>query len=239
MTKDTTNDEWGNIELSNITDEKLFNTNWNKVFGNKIAGQTRKKLLKNDVQRKKQMSIVRKTMNDKNYSNKLVYILRSPGNDLLDFYDQQNNLLGKENRAHSVIPPSVVYHYRFEHEYPLELFDKSKNYGRFSYLRDQLKKYYVTYDNTYWGQVYRSRYEWLINSPSEQHTFFSKKDLDDFCFEKFNQKNISGKLVNFSQTDHTLVNDQSEHMFWRGLLKGWSVISMSKEKYEQLTNSSI
>jgi hypothetical protein len=84
-----------------------------------------------DLSKQDDKKIIRyATMGDENQDrNKIIYggvkwVLRSPGNDLLEFYDRQNILLGKDNRACSAIPPSIVYHYRFEHQYPKELFDK-------------------------------------------------------------------------------------------------------------------
>lgn len=159
------------------------------------------------------------------------WIVRSPGNNLLDFYDRQNDLLGKDNRAYSAIPPSLVYHYRFEHEYPNELFDKSKNYGRNAYLRDSLRKYHNTSDPTYWGQVYKSRYDWLVNSPSEDYTFETKAEAFSFLKEKTGQKSVRN-LTAVHKVTGKLQKEVLEQMFWRGNAKGWSIIA---EKVNETT----
>lgn len=189
--------KWDNQELPGCPDEVLLTKNWERSDWVK----------KNNL---------------KTYGNQ-VYILRSPGNDLLDFYDQQNKLLGSDNRAYSAIPPSVVYHYRFEHRYPDELFDKSKNYGQYAYLRDQLKNYYQTNDHTYWAQVFKRRYDWLVDNPHTEYRFNIKADLNKFIVEKFNQKCISQKISMISSTNK-LKTERLETMFWRGEIKGWSIV---------------
>jgi len=163
-----------------------------------------------------------KEKNIKIYGNQ-TYVLRSPGNDLLDFYDKQNNLLGKDNRARSAIPPSLVHYYRFKHDYPKELFDKSKNYGIHAYLRDQLKSYYRAKDNTYWGQVLKTRYDWMVDTPHLEYRFNLQSDLEKFVCEKFDQKCFSKKIHHNTNTG-ILIEECLETMFWRGKLKGWSMV---------------
>ena len=167
-----------------------------------------------------------KTSNNHLYG-KVKWILRSPGNDLLDFYDIQNERLGKDNRAYSPIPPSVVYYYRFNHQYPDELFDKSKNYGINSYLRDRLSHLHNTSDPTYWGQVRTSRFNWLIDKPHEEYVFDYANDLFEYLKIRFNQKAITNTL-----SVHDITNkkkcEKLEQMFWRGKLKGWSIVVIPK-----------
>ena len=165
-----------------------------------------------------------KAHNMANYGNG-TYTLRSPGNDLLDFYDEQQKSLDPTSKAYSMIPPSVVFHYRFEHDYPAELFNKSLNYGRYAYLRDQLSDYHVTKDpkdKTYWAQVYTTRFRWLINQPHKEYQFKLKADLDKFAIEHIGQK-ISGRLSTQKSTNQ-LLNEQHVTTIWRGKLAGWSVI---------------
>jgi hypothetical protein len=163
-----------------------------------------------------------KTRNKQIYGH-VKWIVRSPGNDLLDFYDTQNELLGKENRAYSAIPPSIVYHYRFEHQYPTELFNKSKNYGRFAYLRDKLNSYHNTSDPTYWAQIYKSRYNWLVNSPHKEFVFETKYESLQFLSQMTEQKAIRNQLSVHTITG-TIKKEKLEQMFWRGKAQGWSII---------------
>lgn len=152
------------------------------------------------------------------------YTLTSPGSDLLDYYDAKNALLDPTGKAFSKIPPSVVYHYRFEHEYPAKLFNKSFNYGKWAYLRDELKDYYYTADTTYWVQVYTSRFRWLTTEKSKSYTFKLKSELDAFALEHLGAK-IAHHLK--TQTASNVLqkgNRVNDTVLWRGkLLAGWSL----------------
>jgi len=171
-------------------------------------------------------SLSSKTANEETYGQ-VKWILRSPGNDLLEFYDQQNILLGNTNRAYSAIPPSLVYHYRFEHRYPKELFDKSKNYGINSYLRDQLKHLFVAADKTYWAQVRTTRYDWLVDNPHTSIEFKYRHELIQYLKDNFDQDTFHFK-VSVHKSNNKLKEFKSEYMIWRGKLKGWSIIVVPK-----------
>jgi hypothetical protein len=194
--------EWGNQELPHLSHDEIMDPVW--------------RLRPNKADKEKTHKV-----NLKNYGQG-EYILRSPGNDLLDFYDKKMLLLDPTSKAFSKIPPSVVYHYRFKHHYPKELFDKSKNYGRNAYLRDILKKYHDTKDPTYWSQVYKTRFKWLIDKPHKEWKFKFKSDLNKFALELLGQK-IGHKLSTQSYSNN-LKNKNSETMFWRGNIAGWSII---------------
>lgn len=187
--------EWGNKTLPGVSHEEMMTTDW-----------------------------VQKGNNLELYGQG-TYTLRSPGNDLLDFYDEQMQLLDPTGKAYSKIPPSVVYHYRFEHNYPAELFDKSKNYGRNAYLRDQLSDYHVTKDprdSTYWAQVYKTRMKWLIDKPHKEWTFRLQTDLDKLAKELFGQR-ISHILSTQTATGN-LNTEKHVSMVWRGKSAGYSLI---------------
>jgi len=187
--------EWGNIKLPGLSDEELHRKNWHR-------------------------SDIMKEKNKERYGYG-EYIIRSPGNDLLDFYDKEMLKLDPTSKAFSKIPPSVVYHYRFEHDYPKELFDKSKNYGRLSYLRDQLSSYYQTHDQTYWGQVYKTRFRWLLDAPHQEYKFKYRKEVEQFFKERFKQKSFNSNSSNLQKS-----KDESKilsHCFWRGKAAGWSI----------------
>jgi hypothetical protein len=53
-------EEWGNIELPGLSDEKLLNTNWNKVEGNK-------RRFSNSEERQKQSEKLKKKYQDDEY----------------------------------------------------------------------------------------------------------------------------------------------------------------------------
>ncbi len=158
------------------------------------------------------------------------YTLRSPGNDLLEFYDDMMLRQDPTSKAYSHIPPSVVFHFRFEHQYPKEVFDKKYNFGIGSYLRESLKEYYYTDDATYWGQIYTKRYDWLVDSPHTSIEFESMKDVVDYVKENFGQT-ISAHSMNVKSllTTDGVVEGAFEHMFWRGKLAGWSLVFHPKD----------
>jgi hypothetical protein len=170
---------------------------------------------------RKQRSETTRKRNEETYGRG-TYIIRSPGNDLLDFYDEEMLKLDPTSKAFSKIPPSVVYHYRFEHDYPAELFDKSKNYGRNAYLRDQLSEYHQTTDpkdNTYWGQVYSTRFRWLVDTPHKEYKVKYRKDVEKFFKEELGQgAGFSGLKVNDTE------NASFVKTFWRGNAAGWSIV---------------
>lgn len=210
------------------------NTELRKETGNKIAAQKRKIQWANSPNRKIKASNTRRENNKKLYGG-YKWIVCSPGNDMLAYYDEQNELLGKDNRAHSTIPPSVVYHYRFKHEYPAELFDKSKNYGRYAYLRDRLKHYKVDFDPTYWGQVYKTRYDWLIDKPHEEWVFDGRNEMENFLIQNFpSQHAFNIRLGVHHQVTKNAGQTKTSDMMWRGLLRGWSFHIVPIEEYEHL-----
>jgi hypothetical protein len=153
------------------------------------------------------------------------YELRSPGNDLLEFYDSMMLRQEPTSKAFSYIPPSVVYHFRYEHNYPKEVFEKKYNFGINRYLKESMKEYYDTTDGTYWGQIYKKRFSWLVDKPSERFVFESSKDLSEYTKKHFGQA-VGPKTINVGGliSSNEDVGGTFEHMFWRGKLAGWSIV---------------
>jgi hypothetical protein len=197
--------------------------------GNRKGGETRKQLWIKSPERRAKLKQRTREQNRVIYGG-YKWIVCSPGNDLLAFYDQQNELLGKDNRAHSIIPPSMVYHYRFEHQYP-EFKRGANRPGRNAYLREKLKHLYDTDDGSYYGQVYATRYDWLVDKPHEEWAFDNANELCDFLQDKFQQKSVGIKLGIHTVTGQ-IKRQRTQHMFWRGKLRGWSVHIVKVEDYE-------
>jgi len=181
-----------------------------------------------------QQGLATSTRNREKY-NVGKWVLRSPGSDLLDYYDKQNAMLPHDSKAYCKVPPSVVYHYRYEHKYPSKIFDKSYNYGRSAYLRDTLKKYYdssvldkhmpcgrVKRDNTYWGMIYTRTFRWLTTEKHTAHEFDIQSDMNEFLLKQMDQKsrNISQTIFHMANVDNARYMTQC---YWRGKLAGWSV----------------
>lgn len=187
--------EWGNIKHSTLSEQEVLYKDWEK-------------------------SARAKEKNKQTYSS-TIYVY-SPGCDLLDFYDSEMKKLDPKSRAYSPIPPSVVYYYRFEHKYPPELFDKSYNYGRFAYLRDQLKSYYATSDKSYFSQVYYIRYKWLTKEKSQVWKFNYRKEAIKWLSERFNEK--GGRFIqNKNKIEPGNATKNFIHMYWRGAKQGWII----------------
>lgn len=185
-------EQWGNIELPGLTDEKLHSKDWHKSFTTSQANKLR-------------------------YAKK--YIVRSPGNDLLDYYDQEMLKLHPASKAFSKIPPSKVFEIRFRTEYPI--FKRGANRpGKWAYIRNLLLNYYDTDDNTYYAQIYKTRFSWLVDQPHEQWEFEYANQAYNFLITKTNQSSIR-KIISTNREDTDIVKSQ---MFWRGSAKGWSVI---------------
>jgi len=169
------------------------------------------------------------------------YILRSPGNDLLDFYD--NAMLDQDpsGKSWSYIPPSVVYKFRFDYKFPNAVLDKKNNFGRYAYMAETLKNYKLLthgnrVDKTYYHQILESRYEWLVDKPHENISFETGKDLREYTKSKFKQQINLHDSINVGNliTQPDSVSGKLYHMNWRGKLAGWSVIFTPKNKLDPI-----
>jgi hypothetical protein len=209
------------------------NTELRKETGNKLAAQKRKIQWENSPERRIKAANTLRENNRKLYGG-YKWIVCSPGNDMLAYYDEQNELLGKDNRAHSAIPPSAVYHYRFEHAYP-EFKRGANRPGRNAYLHNKLKHFYDTDDGSYYGQVYATRYDWLVNKPHEEWAFDSRDEMENFIIEKFPSQHSFGLKLG---VHHTVTKNagqtKTSDMKWRGLLRGWSFHIVPVEEYKRL-----
>lgn len=204
-TFDLFNDDslWGNQETDSLSHDELLDPKWNRK-------RTKAEKESSKIKSRAHYGLGK-------------YILRSPGNDLLDFYDSMMLRCDKTSKAWSYIPPSIVYHFRYEHDYPEYIHNKSFNYGRLSYLRDSLKDYYYTKDHTYYGQVYSKRYRWLTDKPHEEWSFDTMQDLKDFARQKLgitlpNNINACSK---FTVKNVTTINFHC--MCWRGSGAGYTI----------------
>lgn len=201
----TNKDNWGNQTLPGISNEELMS----EEFARKIryAGM-------GEMTRER----------NKDIYGAVKWIVRSPGSDLLEFYDQQNSELGVGNRAHSVIPPSAVFHIRFRMELPEAKIGNNQSGGRVTAIKNYCKQWKETDDNSYWGQVLKTRYNWLIDAPHTEFIFNSRNDAFNFLKEKTNQLTIRSTVAAHTVTKK-LKEEKLSQMFWRGNAKGWSVIA--------------
>lgn len=143
------------------------------------------------------------------------YHLRSPGNDLLDYYDEMNSKRGTGDV--SKIPPSVVFHARFRiQDYKDQL----------DYMWDWVNKNNVSMN--YRGDCKRyltDSFKWLVDEPHTLTVYNNLKDLTD-------------KVAELKSVKRPKTGNQIGHEFakckiaWysRGKSKcaGWSVLTVDK-----------
>jgi len=117
------------------------------------------------------------------------YILRSPGKDLLDIYDEEWRLLTqRKSRQAPEIPPSLVYKIRYELKLPAPKGRPKLGVTSAKEIMQELcKDYKQTDDQTYWMQILKTRYSWLTDKNSTEHRFDYIVDMHDFS------KNITNK----------------------------------------------
>jgi hypothetical protein len=105
--------------------------------------------------------------------NKNIYIIRSPGNDLLDYYDHMNILRGTKT---SKLSPSEIFDIRFRWE------DKSTS---------AIKQYCLSKGINVDGAMYKTyatkTFGWLIDAPHQEWKFDSLPEMSNWMLEKINK----------------------------------------------------
>lgn len=107
--------------------------------------------------------------------NKNVYIVRSPGNDLLDFYDKQNLLRGYCKK--SKLSPSEIFDIRFRWD------DKSRKAIKTFCDAKGIKvdgAMYITYATKTFG--------WLVDCPHKEWEFNSFVKMSEWLFKHANKE---------------------------------------------------
>jgi hypothetical protein len=125
--------------------------------------------------------------------------VRSPGNDLLDFYDEQNLIRGESQRNY--VPPSVIYQIRF-----------SKKYLSTKDIYEIAKPYYDTEDMSYYKNLRKNRLAWLVDTPSVRKICYSQEEVFEYVRSQTGAKTV----------DYTVHSKSG--LGWHGKLAGWSFI---------------
>lgn len=105
--------------------------------------------------------------------------IRSPGNDLLNYYDEMNELRGHNIKLN--IPPSAIFHIRFR-------LKKDSKTGKNPTARAVYEYAKQWYDNgvkndsdwSYYKSLIRLRLPWLVDEPAKRHIVFSQQEMYDF-----------------------------------------------------------
>jgi len=143
------------------------------------------------------------------------YIFRTPGSDLLDFYDKMWQKYTRTNK--SPIPPSAVYRIRYQETYEKgkkmqKLWDIIGEYTDISRLSECFPK-----------DAINRHCKWLTKEKSKQYTFNIQLDLRKFILENYN---IKDKALLISPTGKGI----KETIFWFGDIAGCSIIVQDTTK---------
>ena len=117
---------------------------------------------------------------------KQTYILRSPGNDLLDYYDEMNSKRGTGDI--SKIPPSVVFHCRFNIDNEQERLDYMWQYCQQNNVKIKHKCDCKRYLNTF---------KWLVDKPHTSVEFNTLPKMSKYICELSGRTWNSGGAVAF------------------------------------------
>lgn len=139
---------------------------------------------------------------------KNIYIVRSPGNDLLDFYDQQNLLRGSKT---SKLSPSEIFDIRF---------NRCKDT---QYTKQLLLSKGIKVDPNMINGYANDIMKWLVNEPHQEWQFDSLVEMSEWLHTKMNKSFKGG-----GQLAEKYIKSK---MLWmdRGYgLNGWSFIKIEK-----------
>lgn len=133
------------------------------------------------------------------------YEIISPGNDMLDYYDEQNDI--RKEPMKLSLKPSIIFHYRFR-----ETDWKPKDMrAMFPHIKgDTLMK------------LLRERCDWLVDVPSQKIVTQDLFEAENFYQEVTGLKATSG----IRRLAHEGV------MGWQGHLGGWIVKHLGGKKYK-------
>lgn len=130
--------------------------------------------------------------------------VRSPGNDLLEFYDEQNLLRGESQRNY--VPPSVIHKIRFSKEYlsTKDIYAIAKPYYDNNPKTDA--------DWSFYKMLRKERLKWLVDKPSIRKICYSQEEVNEYVRSQTGAKTV----------DYTLYKEGG--LGWHGKLAGWSFI---------------
>ena len=149
-------------------------------------------------------------MNKERFAH-IKYVFRTPGNDLLDFYDKMREK--REATGKSQIKPSVIYQIRY-----VEQYEKGFMNAR---VREILSEHVdlSKQSECFCGDVRKRHMKWLTTEKSKQYTFSTQKEILDFLEKEYNTKS-------YIPINPTADKPVYEHMWWHGKLVGCSLIAV-------------
>ena len=204
-------------------DPKWETTSDAQLLGRERAAFAQKEFWKNATDEQKRVkSEKQKQINLETYS-KGTYIVRTPGSDLLDFYDKQwqNKIQSAKNNILS-IPPSLIYKFRYCVEKPN---GKGNNHASDTTITSVFKETCKPYADDYTSLKvtgHKRFYPWLTHKKSKQKSFKLRSHVVEHLAK------IKGKKQrDIDVRAHS--NGPKELMFWKGALAGYSIIFLEEK----------
>lgn len=148
-------------------------------------------------------------INKERFAN-IQYVFRTPGSDLLDFYDEMHE---KRQAKKCHVKPSVIYQIRFKEQYT-----KGHMNAR---VREVLSEHLDLSKESecFVGDMRKKAMLWLTPEKSKQFIFNSRHALIEFLEKEYDSK---------SSIPVTPFADEPvfEHMWWHSKLVGCSLIAV-------------
>jgi hypothetical protein len=142
--------------------------------------------------------------------NKNIYIIRSPGNNLLDYYDFKN--LQRDTKKISKLSPSEIFDIRFRWK------DKSRKLIKEFCDSKGIKVDGAMYD------TYRSKtMRWLVDSPHQEWKFDNFIDMSKWICDKTNKQFKGGGQIAHSYIEREMIWQDYGNAF-----NGWSFLKEDK-----------
>jgi hypothetical protein len=207
---------------------KNVDPKWQKTSDAQLLGRERaalavKEYWKNANEEQKLIKSKKSKQHNLKTYGKGTYIVRSPGYDLLDFYDKQwQNKINSSKNNILPIPPSLIYKFRYIVDKPL---GKGNNHTSNITISSVFQKTCKPYADNFpsWKVAkHPTFYPWLTDKKSKQKKFKLKAHAIDYLSK------IKGKNQrDIGITAHS--NGPKQMMYWKGDLAGYSVIFLDEK----------
>lgn len=193
------------------------NDKW--ILGRERAGLAQKEYWANASAEVKQLKSLQSKQNNIKHYGKATYVVRSPGRDLLDFYDAQWHIKNSNDKNNILpIPPSLIYKFRYQTEKPKGRGNNQSTGITISDVFKETCKPYADHFPSWKVGKHPQFYPWLTDQLSVQKTFQLRAHAVEYLTQ------IKGSIQRgISIVQHG--DDQVlEQLFWKGPLKGYSII---------------
>jgi hypothetical protein len=193
------------------------------LLGRERAAFAQKEFWKNATEEQKRVKSKKSKQHNLKTYGKGTYIVRTPGNDLLDFYDKQwNDKINSTKNNIFPIPPSYIYKFRYQTQIPKGRGNNQTTGITITDIFKQTCKPYADEFPSWKVGKHPQFYPWLTDKKSQQKTFKLRSHVVEYLTE------IKGK----KQRDINIrahSDGPKELMFWKGALAGYSIIFLEEK----------